>query len=137
MSDCYREVKKRFPELLQGCSPRSDVSPGWVKLVCEMLQAITDVYTRKSIPLPRILQIKEKFTDLIVVAHFSEDPEIKEVIDCTKSKISKICQVCGERGYPQTIELWLYITCEACTSRIKLHGFRRACEDVETARSTP
>ena len=102
---------KDFPELLNGVY--IECNQGWAKILEDAFVEL-DTLRRRDVEI-YIEQIKEKYGTLRL--YLQGPSEAQEIAQKAESLSTKTCEVCGERGFPQSGGWWRTLCVEHLTDQ--------------------
>jgi hypothetical protein len=115
----YATLSQDYPYLFYDGEPydfSGEIGRGWHDLCIMAFGEIVDAYIEYGVDLSEfcLLQIKEKFGGLrIYVGGMDAElhDAVAEIINEAESASFKICEVCGEPGYPRN-GAWIKTLCD-------------------------
>lgn len=118
-----------FPELYRGVdlpitenlmSFGFECGDGWFQLLYDLSSKIMNYCKENNMPVPLVVQVKEKFAELRYYLDGADD-QIYKFIDEAEDKSMATCETCGEKGSLHTHGSWLVTVCEK-------HGIEQGCK---------
>lgn len=115
------DLKIRFPELLPDNAYASFMPAGWLPLFAQLCSDIDDAAARLSIKrsdeaYPKIVQFKEKFSEMrvsIACSHEALRAELLELVIDAGRRSREVCSKCGAAGVMRN-EAYVRNFCDPC-----------------------
>ena len=115
------DLKIRYPELLPDNACSSFMPAGWLPLFAQLCRDIDDTAARLGIKrsdkaYPRVVQFKEKFSEMRVYVDCSNKDLLEEIWRLTNEAAHQSRKICSECGAPGIMRDGPYIRnyCEPC-----------------------
>jgi hypothetical protein len=119
-----------FPELYRGrTKPITDSTmslgflcgDGWFELLHQLSNDIMTVCRTEPIPVPEVMQVKEKFGLLrYYIRSRVVDGRIRHLIQRAESRSASVCEHCGAPGTLRHSQRCVATLCDQCEQRISM-----------------
>lgn len=113
-------LTRKYPEILGWEDDSGEtrylaltIGAGWVSIIDKLCADLTALCAAKGYPLPRAVQVKEKFGGLRFYVAEAAHKDVFELIHKAESDSYKTCENCGEPGQSRGGG-WIQTLCAEC-----------------------